>query len=125
MHDQVVPDKRVKHVFNQVTLLIIINLLVMSKIDYCNCSVIWSSTSESNIKKIQLLQNFALHIHKIPESVVLSSIQNACQQLIYVVLTKSNQATMRNKPLTVNKDFLDGLNEMRNNGKENTGPRFI
>ena len=53
---------RVKHVFNQVTLLIIINLLVMSKIDYCNCSVIWSSTSESNIKKIQLLQNFAARI---------------------------------------------------------------
>ena len=45
---------RVKHVFNQVTLLIIINVLVMSKIDYC--SVIWSSTSESNIKRIQLLQ---------------------------------------------------------------------
>ena len=34
----------------------------MSKIDYCNCSVIWSSTSESNIKKIQLLQNFAARI---------------------------------------------------------------
>ena len=53
---------RVKHVFNQVTLLIIINLLVMRKIDYCNCSVIWSSTSESNIKKIQLLQNFEARI---------------------------------------------------------------
>ena len=53
---------RVKSVFNQVTLLIIINVLVMSKIDYCNCSVIWSSTSESNIKKIQLLQNFAARI---------------------------------------------------------------
>ena len=52
---------RVKSVFNQVTLLIII-VLVMSKIDYCNCSVIWSSTSESNIKKIQLLQNFAARI---------------------------------------------------------------
>ena len=53
---------RVKHLFNQVTLLIIINLLVMRKIDYCNCSVIWSSASESNIKKIQLLQNFAARI---------------------------------------------------------------
>ena len=53
---------RVKSVFNQVTLLIIINVLVMSKIDYYNRSVIWSSTSESNIKKIQLLQNFAARI---------------------------------------------------------------
>ena len=32
----------------------------MSKIDYC--SVIWSITSESNIKKIQLLQNFEARI---------------------------------------------------------------
>ena len=40
---------RVKHVFNQVTLLITVNVLVMSKIDYC--SVIWSSTSETTSRK--------------------------------------------------------------------------
>ena len=46
--------------FNHETLSIIINAWVIIKIDYC--SVIWSSTSENNIKKIQLVQNFATRI---------------------------------------------------------------
>ena len=48
---------RVKHNFNQSTLTTIIDTLVMSKINYC--SSIWSNMSDSNIKKIQLIQNCA------------------------------------------------------------------
>ena len=51
---------RVKNLFNQSTLTSIINALVMSKIYYC--SSIWSNTSEENIKKIQLIQNYAARI---------------------------------------------------------------
>ena len=53
---------RVKHVFNHETLnlSIIINAWVIIKIDYC--SVIWYSTSENNIQKIQLAQHSAARI---------------------------------------------------------------
>ena len=51
---------RVKNLFNQSTLTSIINALVMSKIYYC--SSIWSNTSEENIKKIQLIQNYAARV---------------------------------------------------------------
>ena len=50
----------VKNLFNQSTLTSIINALVMSKIYYC--SSIWSNTSEENIKKIQLIQNYAARV---------------------------------------------------------------
>ena len=48
---------RVKHNFDQSTLATIIDTLVMSKINYC--SSIWSNMSDSNTKKIQLIQNCA------------------------------------------------------------------
>ncbi len=51
---------RVKNLFNQSTLTSIINALVMSKIYYW--SSIWSNTSEENIKKIQLIQNYAARV---------------------------------------------------------------
>lgn len=51
---------RVKHNFDQSTLATIIDTLVMSKINYC--SSIWSNTSDSNIKKIQLIQNCAARL---------------------------------------------------------------
>ena len=47
---------RVKHNFDQSTLATIIDTLVMSKINYC--STVWSNTSDGNIKKIQLIQNY-------------------------------------------------------------------
>jgi hypothetical protein len=49
---------RVKNLFNQSTS--IINALVMCKLYYC--SSIWSNRSEENIKKIQLIQNYAARI---------------------------------------------------------------
>ena len=51
---------RVKHLFDKKTLAMIIDTLVMSKINYC--SSVWSNTSESNIDKIQLIQNYAARI---------------------------------------------------------------
>ena len=38
----------------------IIDALVMSKIDYC--SSVWVNSSDENIKKIQLIQNFAARL---------------------------------------------------------------
>jgi hypothetical protein len=52
---------RVRHLFNKREILIkIINCLVFSKLYYC--SSVWASTSETNIGKLQCVQNFAARI---------------------------------------------------------------
>ena len=51
---------RVKHSFDKETLTLIISALVISKLTYC--STVWSNTSATNIKKLQLAQNFASKI---------------------------------------------------------------
>jgi hypothetical protein len=51
---------RVKDCFNKNTLKLIIESLVLSKLFYC--STVWANTSDSNIKKLQLVQNFAVRI---------------------------------------------------------------
>ena len=51
---------RVKHCFDNRTLIIIVNALVFSKPFYC--SSVWSNTSQSNIAKLQAVQNFACRI---------------------------------------------------------------
>ena len=51
---------RVKHLFNCKTLQIIINSLVFSKLYYC--STVWAETSQQNIRKLQLIKNFAARI---------------------------------------------------------------
>ena len=51
---------RVKHCFDNRTLIIIINALVFSKLFYC--SSVWSNTSQSNIAKLQAVQNFSCRI---------------------------------------------------------------
>ena len=48
---------RVKHAFERPILEIIINALVFSKLFYC--SSVWSNTTESNLCKLQAVQNFA------------------------------------------------------------------
>ena len=50
----------VKHCFDNRTLIIIINALVFSKLFYC--SSVWSNTSQSNIAKLQAVQNFSCRI---------------------------------------------------------------
>jgi hypothetical protein len=51
---------RVKDCFNMDTLKIIIEPLVLSK--SFSCSSVWANTSESNITKLQLIENFAAKI---------------------------------------------------------------
>ena len=51
---------RVKHCFDQTTLIYIICAVVMGKLYYC--STVWSNTSSSNIKKLQAVHNFACRI---------------------------------------------------------------
>ena len=51
---------RVKHVFEKNSLIIITNALVFSKF-FC-CSSVWSNTTQSNLDKLQAVQNFACRI---------------------------------------------------------------
>ena len=48
---------RVKKCFDKEALTLIVPALVMNKMFYC--STVWSNTSSTNIKKLQLVQNFA------------------------------------------------------------------
>ena len=48
---------RVKHVFDQKTLKLVINALLFSRLFYC--SSVWSNTVKRNVNKLQLVQNFA------------------------------------------------------------------
>ena len=49
-----------KHLFDRKTLQIIINSIEFSKLYYC--STAWARTSQQNIHKFQLIQNFAARI---------------------------------------------------------------
>ena len=51
---------RVKHLLDRTTLLLVIHSLVFSRLFYC--SSVWSNTSKENVKKLQLVQNFAARI---------------------------------------------------------------
>ena len=51
---------RVKHAFDRNTLTIVINALVLSKLYYC--SNVWCNTTETNLTKVQAVQNFACRI---------------------------------------------------------------
>ena len=51
---------RVKHVFDRSTLITIINTLVFSKLFYC--SSVWSNAADTNLLKLQAIQNFAARI---------------------------------------------------------------
>ena len=51
---------QVKHVLDKDTLTIVVNCLVFSKLFYC--SNVWSNTTESNLDKVQKVQNFACRI---------------------------------------------------------------
>ena len=54
---KLVQMNRIKHLLDRKTLLLMINAFVFSKLFYC--STVWENTSKSNIKKLQLVQNFA------------------------------------------------------------------
>ena len=48
---------RIKHLLDRKTLLLVMNSFVFSELLYC--STVWSNTSNSNIAKLQKVQNFA------------------------------------------------------------------
>ena len=48
---------RIRHLFDQQSLFIIINSLIFTKLFYC--ATVWSGTSKTNIHKLQLVQNFS------------------------------------------------------------------
>ena len=49
-----------KYVLKKELLVIVINSLVFSRLYYC--SVVWSNTTDRNIRKLQGIQNFAARI---------------------------------------------------------------
>ena len=49
---------RVKHVFDRSTLITIINTFVFTKLFYC--SSVWSNAADTNLLKLQAVQNFAI-----------------------------------------------------------------
>ena len=51
---------RIKHLVDKKTLIYLINAFVFSKLFYC--STVWSSTSKKNVRKLQLVQNYACRI---------------------------------------------------------------
>ena len=51
---------RIKHLIDKKTLIYLINAFVFSKLFYC--STVWSSTSKRNVRKLQLVQNYACRI---------------------------------------------------------------
>lgn len=57
---KLVQINRVRNSFDKETPMLVISSLVFSKMFYC--STLWSNTSSANIKKLQLIQNFACKI---------------------------------------------------------------
>ena len=51
---------RIKHLLDRSTLIYLIKAFVFCKLFYC--STVWSNTSNENIKKLQLVQNYACRI---------------------------------------------------------------
>ena len=50
----------IKHLLDQKTLIYLINAFVFSRLVYC--SMIWSSAKKKNVRKLQLVQNYACRI---------------------------------------------------------------
>ena len=53
-------DNRINHLLDKKTLLYLINAFVFCKLFYC--STLWSNTSKGNVRKLQLVQNYACRI---------------------------------------------------------------
>ena len=50
---------RIKHLLDRKTLLLLINAFAFAFSTLFYCSTVWSNTSKTNVKKLQLVQNFA------------------------------------------------------------------
>ena len=75
---------RVKKSFDTGTLSLLISALVISKLLYC--STVWSNTSAKNVKKLQLVQNFACRI--ITNTYKFDHISPALQYLNWLPINK-------------------------------------
>ncbi len=51
---------RIRHLLDREILSYVVQTLVLSKLFYC--SVVWSNTTAKNVRKLQLVQNFAARI---------------------------------------------------------------
>ena len=51
---------RIKHLLDKKTLLLLLSAFIFNRSFYC--STVWSNTSNSNLKKLQLVQNFAARL---------------------------------------------------------------
>ena len=58
--NQLVHIRRIKHLLDKKTLLLLINSFVFSKLFYC--SSVWGNTSKRNLHKLQLVHNFAARV---------------------------------------------------------------
>ena len=58
--NQLVHIRRIKHLLDKKTLLLLINSFVFSKLFYC--SSVWGNKSKRDLHKLQLVQNFAARI---------------------------------------------------------------
>ena len=58
--NQLVQISRIKHLLDKKTLLLLINSFVFSKLFYC--SSVCGNTSQRNLRKLQLVQNFAARV---------------------------------------------------------------
>ena len=98
---------RIKHLLDRKTLLLVINSFVFSKLQYC--STVWNTTSNSNIDKLQKVQNFAgriiLGLRKCDD------ISDGLRSLKWLpIREKLNDATMMHK--CINKLLPDYLADM-------------
>ena len=55
--DRLIRINRIRHLLDRKTLLLLIKAFVFSKLFHC--STVWSNTSKTNVKKTQLVLNFA------------------------------------------------------------------
>ena len=54
--NKLIQINRIKHLLDKKTMILLMNCFIFSKLMYC--STVWLNTSRSNIKKLQLVQNF-------------------------------------------------------------------
>jgi len=92
---------RIKHLLDRKMLLLVINSFVFSKLQYC--STVWSNASNSNIDKLQKVQNFSgriiLGLRKY------GHISDGLQSLKWLPIREKrilNNATKSNKTVFVN-----------------------
>ena len=55
-----IPVRRIRHLLDQETVCSVVQSLDLTRLFYC--SSVWANTTEKNVKKLQLVQNFAARV---------------------------------------------------------------